>query len=185
MVGAAGDSGGGAVAVQQQEELGQPAVGNQQDLVEVNVAEDSEDKEPPRICQPRKLRSPRSTSIVFDYALYAPGSFLDARQRQPGTESYGARSDSWINEDDVQIPMPRLPRERSSQDLVPWVERDVRVRHMRYSKRSKGKRIFEYLVDEISTWVTEDQLRILLSLTLLAGLKGKLLLHKHPYFWKG
>jgi hypothetical protein len=69
--------------------------------------------------------------------------------------------------------MSRLPCERSSQDLVPQVGRDVvRVHHIRSSRRSKCKKIFEYLVDELSTWITEDQLRISLSPTLLAGLKA-------------
>ena len=68
--------------------------------------------------------------------------------------------------------MLRLPCERSSQDLVPPVERDVmRVHRMRYDRRSKGKKIFEYLVDK-SRWITEDQLRISLSPILVAELKG-------------
>ena len=87
---------------------------------------------------------------------------------------YPNRSDSWFNEDDVRMSMPWPPCERSSQYLVPQVERDVmRVHHMRCSRRSKGRKIFEYLVDALSTWVTEDQLRISLSPTLLTGLKGK------------
>jgi hypothetical protein len=36
---------GGPIAMQQQEELGHPAMGNQQDLVEVVNADDPEDKE--------------------------------------------------------------------------------------------------------------------------------------------
>jgi hypothetical protein len=70
--------------------------------------------------------------------------------------------------------MPRLPCERSSQDLVPPVERDVvRVHHIRSSRRSKCKNIFEYLVDELSTWITERQLRSSLKPAFLAELKGK------------
>ena len=42
-----------------------------------------------RLCQPRNPRSPRSTSTVFDCVGYAPSRLLDARQRQPNTESYG------------------------------------------------------------------------------------------------
>ncbi|KAH7418667.1 hypothetical protein BKA64DRAFT_701183 [Cadophora sp. MPI-SDFR-AT-0126] len=54
------------------------------------------------------------------------------------------RYDSWVNEDDVQISMPRLPCELSSQDLVPQVEMDVvRVYHIRSSRRSKCKKIFD------------------------------------------
>jgi hypothetical protein len=64
------------------------------------------------------------------------------------------------------------PYERSSQDLVPPVERDVmRVHRMRYNRCSQGKKIFEYLVDK-SRWITEDQLRISLSPMLVAELKG-------------
>lgn len=41
-----------------------------------------------------------------------------------------------------------------------------------HRRRSKGKKIFEYLVDEFSTWITKDRLRISLSLMLFAELKG-------------
>jgi hypothetical protein len=44
---------------------------------------------------------------------------------------------------------------------------------MRSSQRRKGRIVFEYLVDELSTWIAEDQLRISLSIALLAELKGK------------
>jgi len=43
---------------------------------------------------------------------------------------------------------------------------------LRCSRRSKGKNVFEYLVDELSTWITEDQLRISLSPMLFAELKA-------------
>jgi hypothetical protein len=46
---------------------------------------------------------------------------------------------------------------------------------MRASERSKGRKVFEYLVDELSTWITEDQLRVSLSPTLLAELEGNYL----------
>ena len=86
---------------------------------------------------------------------------------------YPNRSDSWVNEDDVQISMPRLPCERFFQNSIPLVGRDVmRVLRMRCSRRSKGKNIFEYLVNKLSIWITEDQPRILLSLMLFAELKG-------------
>ena len=88
----------GGVAMQQQEELagqeeelGRPAMGDQQSLVAVDDTDDTDDRttlrtrKPPRLCQPRNLRS---TSTVFDFVGYAPGSLLDARQRQPSTESY-------------------------------------------------------------------------------------------------
>ncbi|KAH8598540.1 hypothetical protein B0O99DRAFT_738770 [Bisporella sp. PMI_857] len=72
----------GMVEMQQQEELagqnnelGRPALGDQQNLVEQ-----------------RNPRSLRSTSTVFDCVGYEPGNFLDARQKQPSTESYGGIS---------------------------------------------------------------------------------------------
>jgi hypothetical protein len=51
---------------------------------------------------------------------------------------------------------------------------------MRCSQSSKGNKFFEYLVDEPSTWITEDQLRISLSPMLVAELKGNQLPHKYP-----
>lgn len=41
----------------------------------------------------------------------------------------------------------------------------MRVHHMRCSRRNKSRKIFEYLVDELSTWIPENQLRISLSPT--------------------
>ena len=77
--------------------------------------------------------------------------------------------------------MPRLPCKRSSRDLVLHVERDVvRVYHMRCGRRSKGRNIFKYLVDELATWITEDQLRISLSSTLISELRGKFLVEEGP-----
>jgi hypothetical protein len=65
------------------------------------------------------------------------------------------------------------PCERFFQDLVPQVERDVtRVHRIRYNRSSKGTKFFQYLVNELSTWITEDQLRISLSPMLAAKLKG-------------
>jgi hypothetical protein len=66
------------------------------------------------------------------------------------------------------------PCERSSEDLALQVETDV-VRVHRMRPLQKGWKVFEYLVDvsdEPSTWIPEDQLRISLSPTLLAELKG-------------
>ncbi|PMD15659.1 hypothetical protein NA56DRAFT_333807 [Hyaloscypha hepaticicola] len=71
----------------------------------------------------------------------------------------------------MRISMLRLPRERSSQDLVPPAERDIiRVHRMYYNRCSKGKKIFEYLVDK-SRWITKDKLRISLSPILVIELK--------------
>ena len=94
---------------------------------------------------------------------------------------YPNRSDSWVNEDDLRMSMLRPPCERSSQDLVPPVERDVmRVHRMRYNKYSKSKKIFEYLIDKSRTWITKDQLRISLSSILVAEPKGNWLAHEGP-----
>jgi hypothetical protein len=76
---------------------------------------------------------------------YAPSSLLDARQRQPSTESYEANIQTGMilgsTKTDVQISMPQLPCKRSSRDLVPYVERDVvRVHHKHCRKRSKGRK---------------------------------------------
>jgi hypothetical protein len=193
-VGAAGDSGGrritwgegtwrgsasgrsGAVEIRQQGELaGRQAVDDQQNQAEVDDTTDPMDKEATEALPATqleidhrhfRLRGIRTRQLV--------GRQTKATQYRVVWGEHPNRSDSWVNEDDVQISMSRLPCERSSQDLVPQVERDVvRVHHIRSSRRSKCKKIFEYLVDELSTWITEDQLRISLSPTLLAGLKGK------------
>jgi hypothetical protein len=159
----------------EKEELRRPALGDQQDLagvIYVDFPKDKEATEALPATQPEidhhhfRLRGIRTQPLA---------------RRQTMTTQYRViwgehpnRSDSWVNEDDVQISTPRPPCQRYSQDLVPQVEGDaVRVHHMRCSRRSKGKKIFEYLVDELSTWVTEDRLRISLNLTLLTGLKGK------------
>jgi hypothetical protein len=171
---------GGAVAMQQQEELaaqkeelGHPAVGDQQDLLEVVDADDPEDKEAteampatqpeiPEIDEHRfRLRGVRTQPLA--------GRQTKVTQYRIVWGDHPNRSDSWVNEDDVRMSMVRPPCERSSQDSV---ERDVmRVHRMRYDRCSQGKKIFEYLVDK-SRWITEDQLRISLSPMLVAELKG-------------
>jgi hypothetical protein len=47
-----------------------------------------------------------------------------------------------------------------------------------HARAAKAIIFFEYLVDELSTWIAGDQLRISLSPTLLAELKGNLLRHE-------
>ena len=68
----------------------------------------------------------------------------------------------------------------SSRDLVPQVETDVRVYQIRCSWRSEGRKIFEHLADKLSSWITEDQLRISLSSTLISELRGKYLIEESP-----
>ena len=157
------------------EELGQPAVGDQQDLVEVADADDPEDKEAteplpatqpeiPEIDEHRfRLRGVRVRQL--------PGRQTKKTQYRVVWGEHPNRSDSWFNEDDVQISMPREPY---SQDLALQVD-IFRVCGMRSSLR-KGRKVFEYLVDRFGldsrTWTTEDQLRISLNPMLVAELKG-------------
>jgi hypothetical protein len=159
--------------VAQKEELRQPAVGegDQQDLVEVVDADDTDGKE---------ATQPEIPEIEYRFRLrgirtqHLPGRQTKKTQYRVVWGEYPNRSDFWVNEDDVQmsILMLRPPCKRSSQVLVPLVESDViRVLRMRYDKCSKGKKTFEYLVDK-SRWITEDQLRISLSPMLVADLKG-------------
>ncbi|KAF8846493.1 hypothetical protein BDZ45DRAFT_454874 [Acephala macrosclerotiorum] len=179
---------GGGVAMQEQEEPaaqkeepGQPPVGDQQDLVEVD-ADGPEDKEAtealpatqPEIDEHRfRLRGIRTRLLA--------GRQTETTQYRVVWGEHPNRSDSWVNEDDMRISMLQPPCERSSGGLVPHVERDVvRVHHMRPSRRSKGRKFFEYLVDELSTWIAEDQLRISLSSTLISELRGKSLVEEGP-----
>ena len=151
-----------------------PAVIDRQDLDEVVDADDPEDKEPtkaqpavqpklPKTDEPRfRLRGLRKRQL--------PGRPTKTTQYRVVWGRHPNRYDYWFNEEDVQISMPRKPY---SQDLVPQVETDVRVCKMRSSRRSKGRKFFKYLVDELSVWITEDQLRISLGSTLLSELRGK------------
>ncbi|KAH7305407.1 hypothetical protein BKA65DRAFT_202246 [Rhexocercosporidium sp. MPI-PUGE-AT-0058] len=175
---------GGPVAMQQQKGLGDPDVGDQ-DLVEVVDADDLEDKEATEILLAVEPKIPDEHRFRLRGIRTQP-----LAGRQTKTTQYRIvwgdrlnRSDSWFNEEDIRISMLRPSCERSSQDSVLPVERDVsRVYRMRLDKRSKGKKTFEYLVDEPRTWITEDQLRISLSPLLVAELKGNYLPYKCPGF---
>jgi hypothetical protein len=173
---------GGAVAMQQQEELAvqkeelrQPAVGDQQDLVEVNDVDDPEDKEATEALPAAQPKSPEMDERRFRLrgvrARQLAGRHTRTTQYRVVWGKYPNRSDSWFNEDDVQISMPCEP---DSQDLALQVD-IFRVCGMRSSLR-KGRKVFEYLVDafglDARTWITEDQLRISLSPILVAELKG-------------
>jgi hypothetical protein len=174
---------GGAVAMQQQEELAaqkeelaQPTVDDQQDLVEV-VGDETEATEALPAAQPKipeiderrfRLRGVRARQLAG---------------RQTKTTQYRVvwgenpnKSSSWFNFDDVQISMPRLPCELYPQQLALQDMDIFRVCDIR-SSLLKGRKVFEYLVDAFdlddSTWITEDQLRISLSPILVAELKGK------------
>ncbi|KAF8847684.1 hypothetical protein BDZ45DRAFT_754641 [Acephala macrosclerotiorum] len=170
---------GGGVAMQEQEEPaaqkeepGQPPVGDQQDLADAGDPKDNEATEALPATQ-LEIRE------IVEHRFRLRG--IRARQlagRQTKTTQYRVvwgehpnRSDSWFNEDDVQISMPCEPY---SQDLALQVD-IFRVCGTRFSLR-KGRKVFEYLVDmfglDSGTWTTEDQLRISLSPRLVAELKG-------------
>jgi hypothetical protein len=104
-------------------------------------------------------------------ARQLPGRQTKTTQYRLVWGKYPNRSDSWFNEDDVQISMPCEPY---SQDLAPQVN-IFRVREMRSSLRNNRK-VFEYLVDMFGldsyTWTTGDQMRISLGPMLVAELKG-------------
>jgi hypothetical protein len=149
---------GGAIMMQHQEELAaqkeelrQPAVGDQQDLVEVDVADDPEDKEATETLPAAQPKIPE----IDEHRFRLRG--IRARQlaeRQTKTTQYRVvwgeypnRSDSWFNEDDVRMSMPWPPCELYSQNLALQTEMDIfRVREMRSSRRN-GRKVFEYLVD--------------------------------------
>ena len=177
---------GGAIAMQQQEELAaqkeelrQPAVGDQQDLVEVDVADEPRDREATEALpatQPEideidkhrfRLRGVRARQL--------PGRQTKTTQYRVVWGEHPNRSDSWLNEDDVQISMPWPTCELSSQNLALQTDMDIRVHGMR-SSLHKGRKLFEYLVDAFDlnnrAWITEDQLRISLSPIWVAKLKG-------------
>jgi hypothetical protein len=175
---------GGAVAMQQQEELaaqkeelGQPTVGDQQDLVEAVDADDKEDAEALPAAQ---LKIPEINAHRFRLRGIRARPLA---RRQTKTTQYRVvwgehphRSDFWFNEDDVQISMAWPTCELSSQDLDLQAEMDIfRVRKMRPSLH-EGRKVFEYQVEALDlddrTWITEGQLRILPNPTLVAELKG-------------
>ena len=176
----------GAVAMQQQEglaaqkeELRRPAVGDQQDLVEVVDADDPEDKETTEALPAAQPKIPETDKRRF--RLHGVRAWQLAR-RQTKTTQYRVvwgehpnRSDSWFNEDDVRMSILWPPCELYSQNLALQTEMDLfRVRRMR-SSLYKGRKVFEYLVDTLDLddpWITEDQLRISISPMLVAELKG-------------
>jgi hypothetical protein len=159
--------------------------GDQQDLVEVVDADGPKDKEATEALPPTQPEIPEIDEHRFRLRGIRTQPLAG---RQTRTTQYRVvwgehpnKSDSWVNEEDMWISMLRPPCERSSRDLVLQEERDiVRVRRMRYDRCSKGKKIFEYLVNKSRTWIAEDQLRISLSPMLVAELKGKYLPHECP-----
>jgi hypothetical protein len=166
---------GGVVAMQQQEELVQPPVGDVQDLVEVEDANDHEDKEAteallaaqPKIDEQRfRLRGVRTRQLS--------GYQTKTTQYRIVWGEYSHRSDSWFNEDEVGMSMACKPY---SHDLA--LQMNIcRVRKMR-SSLQKGRNVFEYMVDALGVdnpWIAEDQLRISISPVFIAKLKGNQML---------
>jgi len=173
----------GDVATRQQEELaarkeelGQPTVGgDQQDLAVVVDTDDFKDMEATEALPATQSEIPEIDERRFQLRGIRTLLFARRPKRIQYRVVWGEhpnRSGSWMNEDDIRISVLRPPCEPSSQNLAPQVERNMRVYRMRKNKCSKGKKIYEYLVDESRTWITEDQLRISLSPVLVAELKG-------------
>lgn len=79
-------------ACRTENELGRPALGDQQDLVEVDDTDGPMDKEATESLPAIQPEIPEIDGTVIDYVRYELGSFLDARRRQPSTESYGGIS---------------------------------------------------------------------------------------------
>ncbi|TVY83406.1 hypothetical protein LSUE1_G002963 [Lachnellula suecica] len=174
---------GRVVAMQQQEEfavqkeeLGQPAVGDQQGLVKVTDTDDPEDKETTEALPAAQTKIPEIDKHRFRLRGIRTQPLAG---RQITTKEYRIvwgdrlnKSDSWFNEEDIRMSVLQPPCERSSQDMILPVERDItRLHRMRIDKRSKGKKTFEYLVNEPRTWISEDQLTISLSPMLVTGLE--------------
>lgn len=165
----------GEVAMQQQEELRRPALGDQQDLVEVVDALDPEDKEPAEALPAAQLEIDNHRFRLRGIrARQLAGRHTKTTQYRVVWGEHPNRYDSWVNEDNIRTSMVPPPCDRSSQDLAPQEKWDVvRVHRIRYGRRSKGRKVFEYLVDELSTWINEDQLEVSLSPTMVAELRGK------------
>jgi hypothetical protein len=141
----------GRVEIQQQEELvGQnkelrrPALGDQQNLVEVDATDDPLDKEATKALPATelgidkhrfRLRGIRTRQLA--------GCQTKTIQYRVVWGEHPNRFDYWANEDDMRMSMPGPPCERFFQDLVPQVERDVtRVYRIRYNRSSKGMKFF-------------------------------------------
>jgi hypothetical protein len=129
-------------------------VGDQQNQAEVDDTDDPMDKEATEALPTAqleidnhhfRLRGIRSWQLA--------GRQMKTTQYRVVWGEHPNRSDSWVNEDDIRMSILRSACERSSQDLVLRLERDVvRAHHMRWSRRSKSRKIFEYLVDALSIW---------------------------------
>jgi hypothetical protein len=167
----------------QETEVVVPAVIDQQDLAE--VADGPEDEKATEALLAAQPKIPKTDEHRFRLrgvrARQLAGRQTKTTQYRVVWGKHPNRSESWFDEDDVQISMPR---EQYSQDLAPQVD-IFRVCKMRFSLR-KGRKAFEYLVDipglDSRTWTTEDQLGISLSPMLLVELKGKIVASKLPCF---
>lgn len=167
---------GGGVAMQQ-EELGQLAVGDPQDLVQIVDADEIEDQEATEALPTTQPEIPKIDEHRFRLRGIRTQPLAG---RQTKTKEYRIvwgdrlnRSDSWFNEEDIRISVLQPPCERPSQDMILPVEMDItRVHRMRIDKRSKGKKTFEYLVNEPRTWISDDQLTISLNPMLVTDLEG-------------
>jgi hypothetical protein len=125
--------------VGQEEELVRPAVGEQQGLVEVDDADDFEDKEATDALEIDKYRF-RLRGIR---ARQLAGRMTKITQYRVVWGEHLNRCDSWVNEDDVRMLMLPPPCERSPEDLALQVETEVvRVHQMRDGRLHKGRKGF-------------------------------------------
>jgi hypothetical protein len=165
----------------QEEEPGLLGVDDQQDLVEVVIADDSEDKEAFEALPVAQPKNPEIDEHCFRLrgirARHLAGRHTKTTQYRVRWGRYPNRSDSWLNRDDVRISMPRPPCKLYSQNPATLqAEMDIsRVYNLR-SIWCEGRKTLEYLVEafglDARTWITEDQLRVSLSPTLAAELRG-------------
>jgi hypothetical protein len=110
---------------QQGEHAGWPAVGDQQNQVEVDDTDDPTDKEATEALPATQLEIDKHRSRLRGIRTQQlPGRQTKTTQYRVEWGEHPNTSDSWVNEDDVQISMPPLPCERFFQNSVPQVERD-------------------------------------------------------------
>lgn len=99
-----------------------------------------------------------------------------------------------MREADHNVEDPRPTRRRKlrlvSTEALPATQLEIDKYHLRLrgirTRQLAGRKtteIFEYLVDENLTWITEDQLRISLSLKMLSELKGNYMSY-YTLVWK-
>jgi hypothetical protein len=155
----------------QEEEL---AVGDGEDLAAVDGADNPKDEEATKTLPATQLE------IGQHYFRLRGIRVRQLTECQTKTTQYKVvwgehpnRHESWIDQNNVRVLTLLPPCKQSPRDLVSQLETAVRVYRMRRSRDSGSRKIFECLVEGVSTWIPEDQLRSSLSPTLLDELRGK------------